>query len=413
MPPTLRSPTVGYILVLIPFILSFFTRFAPGSLAGPLAAELDFSGAQLGLATGTYFYVYTVMQLPAGAIIDRIGIRWAVGIGTTLSAGGLFLYSVALNLPTAVAASALIGFGSSTSFLGVLRAIGVWYPASRFAAMSGTTMLIGNIGSIAAGGPLASLLSVTTWRGVLAGTAVVSLLSAVAVLVFVRHLPSAVVDRTAGQNLGIGVGAVLRDRTLIAFALVAVGTNSTFYTFTSLWGTPFLTTTGIAGATAATVISVALLVYGLTSLAVGRFSDVHGRKPATMVVVSAVGVVGWVVVLIAAQVTGAAAVATVGMLLVAIAAGSVVVVFSMVNDHAGARGGAVALAVVNGVVFLVVAVLQQVVGWLVDIEDGGPQSYAIGIALVAAVATIGFGFALRIAVVARRVNASVGVMARA
>ncbi|MGN5238296.1 hypothetical protein [Rhodococcus sp. SJ-3] len=48
MPTTLRSPTVGYVLVLIPFVLSFFTRFAPGSLAGPLADELDFSGAQPG-----------------------------------------------------------------------------------------------------------------------------------------------------------------------------------------------------------------------------------------------------------------------------------------------------------------------------------------------------------------------------
>ncbi|MGN5238295.1 hypothetical protein [Rhodococcus sp. SJ-3] len=234
----------------------------------------------------------------------------------------------------------------------------------------------------------------------------VSLLSAAAVLMFVRHLPSAVVDRTTGQETSTGVGALLRDRTLIAFTLVAVGTNSTFYTFTSLWGTPFLTTTGMASATAATVISAALLVYGLTSLAVGRFSDVHGRKAATMVVVSAVGVGGWIAVFIAAQLSGATAMATVGMLLAAVAAGGVVVVFSMVNDHTGSRGGATALAVVNGAVFLVVAVLQQVIGWLVDAGDGGPQAYGIGIGLVAAIATVGLGFAVRAAVATRVVESA-------
>lgn len=153
------SYRIGYIALVVPFVLSFFTRFAPGSLAEPIVDELHFSATALALATGTYFYVYTLMQLPAGALIDRIGIRWAVGAGTVVSAGGLLLYSVAQTIVVAIAASAIIGLGSSTTFLGILRAVGLWFTGTAFALMSGVTMLVGNIGSVAAGGGAAHFVA--------------------------------------------------------------------------------------------------------------------------------------------------------------------------------------------------------------------------------------------------------------
>lgn len=396
------SYRIGYIALVVPFVLSFFTRFAPGSLAEPIVDELHFSATALALATGTYFYVYTLMQLPAGALIDRIGIRWAVGAGTVVSAGGLLLYSVAQTIVVAIAASAIIGLGSSTTFLGILRAVGLWFTGTAFALMSGVTMLVGNIGSVAAGGPLTSLLTVMSWRELLAITAGVSLAAAAAILVLRGRVPGRARETPSGDRTPLT--EMIRDRRLIGYALIAVGTNSTFYTFSSLWGTPYLGTLGVPVGVAATIVSVSLLVYGLVSLAIGLLSDRMGRNGTIMVTVSVAGVVGWVLITIATVTPGGPIIAVVGLFLSAIAAGSVVVVFSLVNDYLGDRGGASALAVVNGAVFLFVAVLQQIVGAVLDIGNRSTASYTTAMAALTAIAAIG----LVAAVISRSTTATTG-----
>lgn len=393
---------IGYIALVVPFVLSFFTRFAPGSLADPIVDELHFSATELALATGTYFYVYTLMQLPAGALIDRIGIRWAVGAGTVVSAGGLLLYSAAQTIVVAILASAIIGLGSSTTFLGILRAVGFWFTGTAFALMSGVTMLVGNIGSLAAGGPLTSLLTVMSWRELLAITAGVSLAAAAAVLVLRSHVPGRAHETPRGDRTPLI--EMIRDRRLIGYALIAVGTNSTFYTFSSLWGTPYLGTLGVPVGVAATIVSVSLLVYGLVSLAIGLMSDRMGSNGTIMVTVSVVGVVGWVLITIATVTPGGPVIAVAGLFLSATAAGSVVVVFSLVNDYLGDRGGASALAVVNGAVFLFVAVLQQIVGAVLDIGNRSTVSYTTAMATLTAIAAIG----LVAAVISRSTTATTG-----
>jgi hypothetical protein len=123
-----------------------------------------------------------------------------------------------------------------------------------------------------------------------------------------------------------------------------------------------------------------------------------------MVTVSVAGVVGWVLITIATVTPGGPVIAVVGLFLSAIAAGSVVVVFSLVNDYLGDRGGASALAVVNGAVFLFVAVLQQIVAAVLDVGGRSTVSYTTAMATLTAIAAIG----LVAAVISRSTTAATG-----
>ena len=57
------------------FVLSFFQRFAPAGIAQDLAVSFQTSAASLGVLAATYFYVYTVMQIPTGILADTLGPR--------------------------------------------------------------------------------------------------------------------------------------------------------------------------------------------------------------------------------------------------------------------------------------------------------------------------------------------------
>src|SRR3984893_7018399 len=62
------------------------------SIAAPLLKiELHLSAYQLGLLLSSFFWTYSVFQLPAGWLIDRFGVTWVL-------ASGFFLWSVATGV---------------------------------------------------------------------------------------------------------------------------------------------------------------------------------------------------------------------------------------------------------------------------------------------------------------------------
>ena len=63
-----RQATLIFVVVMAAYTLSFFQRFAPASIAQDLALSFETSAASLGVLAATYFYVYTLMQVPTGVL---------------------------------------------------------------------------------------------------------------------------------------------------------------------------------------------------------------------------------------------------------------------------------------------------------------------------------------------------------
>ncbi|PZR26146.1 MAG: MFS transporter, partial [Azospira oryzae] len=59
---TARAVTLA--VVIAAYMLSFFHRFAPAGIAHDLTQAFQTTAASLGALAATYFYVYTIMQVP-------------------------------------------------------------------------------------------------------------------------------------------------------------------------------------------------------------------------------------------------------------------------------------------------------------------------------------------------------------
>ena len=59
----------------IGYVLSFFHRTAPAAIAAELQRAFDIPAAVLGTLAATYFYVYTLLQIPVGVLADTVGPR--------------------------------------------------------------------------------------------------------------------------------------------------------------------------------------------------------------------------------------------------------------------------------------------------------------------------------------------------
>ena len=287
-------------IVALTYVLSFFQRFAPAGIAQDLAAAFSTSAASLGALAATYFYVYTLMQIPTGILADTLGPRRILALGGIIGGLGSFMFGFAPSLDWALAGRTLIGLGVSVTFIAMLKLIAVWFDESRFATMVGICMLIGNMGSVLAGAPLSGLAQATGWRGVFIGIGVVSLVLAVACWVIVRDRPDASsaaatsrFDRTVVLS---GLLAVLKNRATWPTIIVNTGMAGAFFTFGGLWATPYLVQVhGMARPAASAHLSLWFGGFAIGCFFIGTLSDRIGRRKPVLIATSHVYAAIWLV----------------------------------------------------------------------------------------------------------------------
>ncbi|MEM8649504.1 MAG: MFS transporter, partial [Pseudomonadota bacterium] len=102
------------------FGYAFFHRVAPSVMVNELMTDFAIGAAVLGTLSALYFYPYVLMQVPLGAIIDRIGARLLLTIALVIAGAGSIIFAVADNIAMAYVGRTLIGVGSAVGFLGTL-----------------------------------------------------------------------------------------------------------------------------------------------------------------------------------------------------------------------------------------------------------------------------------------------------
>ena len=85
MTATRQGVLLGLGVAVAAYLLSFFHRVAPAAISGDLQSAFAIGGAQLGTLAATYFYVYTLMQIPTGVLSDTLGPRRSAAITVQVS----------------------------------------------------------------------------------------------------------------------------------------------------------------------------------------------------------------------------------------------------------------------------------------------------------------------------------------
>ena len=277
-----RARRLVFGLALASFVLSFFHRTAPAAIAGELTRAFDISSTVLGTLAATYFYVYTVLQVPVGVMADTLGPRRILATGSAIAAAGSLLFALAPVWQVAAAGRTLVGIGVSVAFISVLKLSAVWFPPQRFATLAGVTMFAGNLGAVVAGAPLAWVVTQTSWRVVFAALAVLSGLIAIASWLRVRDRPEDL--GFAPVNPSHAHVAAVPWRTALAGVLanpatwppfvVNFGVGGSFLAFAGLWAVPYLQQVhGMTRVSAAQHTSLLLLGVAFGSMLVGAISD--------------------------------------------------------------------------------------------------------------------------------------------
>jgi ACS family tartrate transporter-like MFS transporter len=241
-------------LMFLFYLVSFIDRTNAGFAALTMNKDLGFSPAVFGFGAGIFFIGYSIFQIPANLMLERVGARrWMFCI---LAVWGLLSASNALVRSPAgfYGIRFLLGAAEAGCFPGMLLYLTYWFPRKNLAQFT-ALFAVANPMSAVIGAPLGSSILATTdgiagvhgWQWLFAIEAIPALLLAFAALRFLpdgpnnaawlnEHEKQVIVSRveTRGLRSMRGVWRALRDLRVIAlgvanFSFQASGYGMAFF----------------------------------------------------------------------------------------------------------------------------------------------------------------------------------------
>jgi MFS transporter, ACS family, D-galactonate transporter len=225
-------PKIRWLIIWMCFIanaISYIDR-ANLAIAAPfIRHDLGLDAAAMGLVLSAFFWTYAAMQLPAGWVVDRIGVR----LSLVLAVGWWSLFTIATGFARGISqfvgARLMLGVGEAASLPSFTKVAFNWFPRRE----RGLACSIFNSGSTAGSAlslPLVTWLIVLVgWRGAFIVTGFLGI-AWVVVWWFVYRDPER--HRAIAPE---AVDALLAERTAPALVTTKIAWSDLFR-YRSIWG---------------------------------------------------------------------------------------------------------------------------------------------------------------------------------
>jgi MFS transporter, ACS family, D-galactonate transporter len=167
------------ILLGIGIIINYFDRLNISVAAGPLTQEYHLSATQLGFILSSYLWTYTLLQIPIGALLDKIGIKWLMRIGTVIWSIATFMTAIVSGYGLIILSRFLLGIAEAPTFPGASKATGYWFPMNERGLATSAFDAAAKFSNVI-GAPLVAIaITIYGWRAGFWVTGVLSLIYAV------------------------------------------------------------------------------------------------------------------------------------------------------------------------------------------------------------------------------------------
>ncbi|MHA7840764.1 MAG: MFS transporter [Gammaproteobacteria bacterium] len=229
--------TIGFVF------FQFFLQLSAGVMNGQLMKSFHLSALGTGFLASSFYFVYVLLQTPAGMLVDRFGPRRLLGGGGLVCAMGCLLFASSHHLYMAFSGRLLMGAGASFAFVSSLYLVAQWFPEQRFAIMVGLAETVGMVGTLVGNVCLASILTHTSWRSTMIYSSGIALLLGALCYFVVRDKPDEVYPVSAPQTLAEFYQEavwVIKHQPLWINGLYAGLLFSVVTVFAALWALPFL-----------------------------------------------------------------------------------------------------------------------------------------------------------------------------
>ncbi len=383
---TVRSPwSWGPWLVALVFLLwqvSF--QFVYGFLADPIQKDFELTSVEAASLVSIFLLTYGLMQVPAGLILDRVGVRWTLPVAAIGAALSVAAFGVANDFAALAGARVAAGFFMAFAFPAIGKIARRQLPAGRFVlAMAVADMAFGAGAVIVAG--ITEFVDASAWRSLVGVQGAIGLVLAGALALALRPLSEGQARALETKGVGSSLADLVRKRSVIRGALLyAWGAGLTFG-FGGYWN---LKLQAACGCTAPQVSELSTALFG--GLALGMLgAGLLGGRPdrwRPLLCGASFSSIGFVLLLLfASEAWPFIALAALNLAL-GTALGTCSLAFAVAAKSVEAKQAATVVALVNAAGCIGGALFQELPVWL----GGGEASVStvgivyVGVALLGA-----------------------------
>lgn len=171
------------------YCFNYFLRVSPSTMQDQLTQAFHITATQFGTLAVFYYWAYTPMQLPAGLLYDKFGVRVVLSAACLIAVTGLALFVEANSYAMAGAGRFLIGLGCAFSYIGTLKLASLWLPPHRFATAAGFTTAAGMASGALAQKYLTHMVDALGYKNALHSCLLIGFVLSVLLITFVRNQP--------------------------------------------------------------------------------------------------------------------------------------------------------------------------------------------------------------------------------
>ena len=269
---------LAWAAVAIAYAIAFLQRVSPQSITSNFMADFSTDAAGVAMLASSYFWGYTLMQIPAGLLVDRYGVKRVVLFSMTASSLGSAAFAFAPNLPDVFAARLIVACGDALVFTALLKLVALSFRDERFGFMSGISQVSGYVGGVLATTPLAAAVSGFGWRACFVFIACVGMANLAFAALVLKPDPAAHSTRTLRDVLAAS-GKSLSQAANWGCAMSFASHFAVVTTLSGVWGIPMVAHFFNLSPSAASTPLLAFMVgNALGSIFLGHIADRAAAK---------------------------------------------------------------------------------------------------------------------------------------
>lgn len=364
-----RSSMMAVLIAM--YFFSYYYRISPAIMAPYLMQEFSLGAERLGFLASIFFYVFAFAQFPLGPALDSIGPRAVISALSAIGALGSLIFALAPSFIICLFGRALLGLGMSCMLMGTLMVVAIWYPPRSFALLAGMVSALGNTGALTAAVPLALLAESVGWRTSFLFFAGINSLLALSIWLTVRDHPPRQGNgpSPAAEKYAVSQAyrRILSTPSFWGIATMNFFTTGSFFAIQSLWGGTFLMDVfGMRPRETGWLISCLTAGFIAGSLVTGKISD-HWRVSRKRQALITLGLYLIPLLLIGTTVRpGRESLLYPAYFSTGFFASGVVLILAHLKDLFPRQIVGTALALGNFFSVIGIAMLQYLMGWLIE-----------------------------------------------
>ncbi|EPZ42518.1 MFS transporter [Alicyclobacillus acidoterrestris] len=227
-------------------LINYFDRTNLSVAQQPISDLYHLSSGQMGIILSSFGWSYALFQIPVGALLDKIGPKWLVRIGTLLWSLATLMTAVVSGMGLILLSRIILGAAEAPAFPAASKATGYWFPVRERGLATSIFDAAAKFSNVIGTPLIAWAVFEWGWKGGFWLTGVLSLVYLVLYWIFYRDPKDAKLSQkeaellreggaqeigTAPGGYGKNLAFVLSQRKIWGLTLGFTAYGYTFYLF--------------------------------------------------------------------------------------------------------------------------------------------------------------------------------------